>query len=65
MPKQKTTDVTNEVPTLDENGRKNVKKVAFIGLGAAAAILFVDDQVKKFKNRKAVKVTVVDKTTEA
>lgn len=65
MPKQKTTNVTDEVPTLDDKARTNVKKVAAIGVFAAGAILLIDDQVKKFKKRKTVKVTVVDKNDEA
>ena len=60
MPKQ-TTDVTETLPELDPKTRQNVKKVAAIGIFAAGALLLIDDQVKKFKDRKTVKVTVEDK----
>lgn len=65
MPNKKTTNVTDEVPTLDDKTRTNVKKFAAVGIFAAGAILLIDDQVKKFKKRKTVEVTVVDNDTKA
>lgn len=61
MPKKQTTDVTETLPEMDDKTRTNVKKVAAVGIFAAGAILLIDDQVKKFKNRKSVKVVVEEK----
>lgn len=61
MSDQNTTDVTETLPTMDDKTRKNTKKFVGYGIAAAAALLLVDDQVKKFKNRKSVKVVVEDK----
>jgi hypothetical protein len=58
---QNTTDVTDALPTMDEKTRSRVKTISALLLGAAVAGLIIDDQVKKFKDRKSVKLTVVDK----
>lgn len=61
MSEQNTTDLTEATPTLEPSTRKKIKKGTTIALGAVAVLLLVDDQVKRFKSRKSVKLTVVDK----
>lgn len=58
---EQTTNVTDATPTLDPSTRSKIKKGATIVFIAVGALLLVDDQVKKFKNRKTVKVVVQDK----
>lgn len=53
-------DITDAVPTLEPSTRSTVKKVVFLGVLAAGALLLIDDQVKKFKDRKTVTVSVAD-----
>lgn len=65
MPKKDTTDLTEAVPTLEPKTRKSMQKFAAIGLAATAGILLIDDQIKKFKNRKTVTVTVEDAPSES
>ena len=58
---EQTTDLTEATPTLNPDTRKKIQKGTTIALGAVAVLLLVDDQVKRFKRRKTVKLTVVDK----
>ena len=58
---EQTTDLTEATPTLEPATRAKIKKGTTIALGAVAVLLLVDDQVKKLKRRKAVKLTVADK----
>jgi len=53
-------DITDSLPTLETETRSNVKKWATIGAIATAALLVADDQVKRFRRRKNVKVVVTD-----
>lgn len=59
---EQTTDLTEATPTLEPETREKIKKGATVALGAVAVLLLIDDQVKKFKRRKAVKLTVEDKS---
>ena len=61
MSEQNTTDLTESVPTLEPDTRKKIQKGTTIALGAVAVLLLVDDQVKRFKRRKTVKVVVEEK----
>ena len=65
MPNKKTTNVTDEVPTLDDKTRTNVKKFAAVGFSPPGATLLIADRVKKYKKRKTGEVTVVDNDTKA
>ena len=56
-----TVNVTDEIPTMEPQTRSKVKKGVAIGVFAAGALLLIDDQVKRFRNRKNVVVTVTDK----
>lgn len=58
---EQTTDLTEAAPSFDPDTREKIKKGATIALGAVAVLLVIDDQVKRFKRRKAVKLTVVKK----
>ncbi len=53
-------NITDALPTLEPKTRTNVKKLATIGAFAAGAVLLIDSQVKKFRTRKNVTVTVTD-----
>ena len=57
---KKVHDVTDFLPEMEPKTRSNVKKGATLALGAFVALLLVDDQVKRFKRRKNVTVTVED-----
>lgn len=61
MPKKQTTDVTENLPEMDNKTRSRVKTASALLIGVAVGGLIVDDQIKKFKNRKSVKVVVEDK----
>ncbi len=53
-------DITEVLPTMEPDTRSKVKLgLAAAGI-AAAAVLVIDDQVKRLKNRKNVTVTVTD-----
>lgn len=61
MSQQQTTDITETLPTMEPSTRSKVKKTTTIAIGVVGALLLIDDQVKRFKARKSVKLTVVDK----
>lgn len=60
MPKQ-TADITEALTPENPETRKKVRNVAAALILVVGAGLLIDDQVKKFKNRKSVKVVVEDK----
>lgn len=53
-------EITDALPTMENDTRKKVKKGVAVGVFAAAALLLIDDRVKKFRARKDVTVTVTD-----
>lgn len=53
-------NITDALPTMEPKTRTNVKKLATIGTLALGGLLLLDDQVKRFRNRKNVTVTVTD-----
>lgn len=57
-------EVTEDVPTMENDTRKKIKKGVAIGVFAAGALLLIDDQVKKFRARKNVTVIVTDAESE-
>lgn len=57
---EQTFDITEPIPTLEPETRTKVKKMVFIGIAAVGILLLIDDQVKKFKTKKSVEVTVTD-----
>jgi hypothetical protein len=58
------TDVTDAIPTMDNDTRTVVKKFAAYGILAAGSLLLLDDAVKSFTRRKKVKVVVIDKPSD-
>lgn len=58
-------DITDAAPTMEPKTRTKVKKVAAIGVLAAGTLLLIDDQVKRFRNRKNVHVVVTDNETDS
>lgn len=58
------TDVTDAIPTMDNDTRSVVKKLTAYGILAAGSLLLLDDAVKKFTRRKKVKVVVIDKPSD-
>lgn len=54
-------DVTDNLPTMEPKTRSRVKTASALLIGVAVLGLAVDDGLKRFKNRKSVKLTVADK----
>lgn len=52
MTTENTPDNVTELPTKKRATRQKVKAGAAIGLGLFAALLIIDDGVKRLKNRK-------------
>jgi hypothetical protein len=60
MNEENTTDLTEALPTMNKPTRTRVKTVTALLAGAAVLGLIVDDQIRKFKDRKTVSLTVED-----
>lgn len=56
-------NITDALPAKNSSARLKARKGATIGMFALGALLLVDDQVQKFRERRSVKVVVTENPT--